>query len=354
METQESLRALLLNYKSLEVLFTASLTVNICVAWTLVLPKICKVISKGFNRVHRSGEHGDDSSRVIPAYCRRFATNLIFIPAMPICGIILLTTTKVLHDPFFEYSTSICLVFSIALGHHVFKTAEVLTYRSRIIHDKPLLVHHLVATATFVSILVWEQNAIIGLVVLFAEGSLVFAEHEREPDHFRRVISLEQESRLRKVGTAVLFVIAVIVKGVIPLSLVAMAFLTSLSDLLKMEYAPLAFFFLSLVFFTAVDVWFFKDLFAEMTRQLSKFPRLPLLFVPVPRTTTKVDSDTTAINNEGLKSLMLAKNSLAGSVNITENVWKKDKKLNDETPPLRSNTPTDHNVQLFVDIDLGE
>lgn len=274
---------------------------------------------------------------------------------MPICGIVLLTTTKVLHNPFFEYGTSISLVFSIALGHHVFKTAEVLTYRTQIIHHKPLLVHHLVATATFVSILVWEQNAIIGLVVLFAEGSLVFAEHEREPDHFRRVIFLRQESRLRKIATAVLFMIALIVKGVVPLSLVAMVFLTSLSDLLKMEYAPLAFFFLSLVFFAAVDIWFFRDLLAEMTRQLSKSPRLPMIFVPVPRKTTKGDSDSTAINNEGLKSLMLAKNSSAGSINITENVWEKDKKLSEETPPLASNnTPADHQGHLFVDIDLGE
>ena len=275
---------------------------------------------------------------------------------MPVCGIILLINSDVLQNPFFTYNGSYCLVFSVALGHYVFKTAEVLTFKSDIFHYKPLLVHHIVAMATYVSILVYEQNAIMGLVILFVEGSLIFAEHEQE--HFRRVISLRQESKLRKIGTAVAFVIALIVKGVVPVSLIVIAFLTSISGLLKMSYVPLAFFFLSLVFFAAVDLWFFRDALAEFSRQYSRFPRLPMIIVPVPRKSSKASPPTTAINNEGLKKLLLARDGLAGSINITENaLWEKDLNLSQETPailPLESTTPTEIKGQLVVDIDLNE
>lgn len=275
---------------------------------------------------------------------------------MPVCGIILLTNSNVSRDPFFDYGGSFCLVFSIALGHYVFKIAEVLTFRTNILHYKPLLVHHFVAMATFISILVFEQNTIMGLVILFVEGSLAFAEHEQE--HFRHVICLREESKLRKIGTAVAVLVAVIIKGIVPVSLIIIAFLTSMTELLNMSYVPLAFFFLSLVFFAAVDLWFFRDALAEFSRQFSKFPRLPMIIVPIPRKTSKQSSPIIAINNEGIKNLLLEKDDLAGSINITENaLWEKDLKFKQETPsilPLESTTPTELKGQLVVDIDLGD
>lgn len=275
---------------------------------------------------------------------------------MPVCGIILLTNSEALQNPFFVYNGCFCLVFSMALGHYVFKTGEVLTFRSEIFHYKPLLVHHIVAMATYISILIYEQNGIMGLVILFVEGSLVFAEHEQE--HFRRVISLTEASKLRKIGSTVLILLALIVKGVIPISLIVIAFLTSSSELLKMSYVPLAFFFLSLVFFAAVDIWFFRDALAEFSRQFARFPRLPMIVVPVSRKSAKESTPSIAINNEGLKRLLQARDGLAGSINITENdLWQKDLNLCQETSsilPLESTTPTEIKGQLIVDIDLNE
>lgn len=272
------------------------------------------------------------------------------------CGIILLTNSNILEDPFFEYNGTFCLIFSVALGHYVFKTAEVVTFKSGILHYRPLLVHHLVAMATYISILASEENTIMGLVILFVEGSLVFA--EREQEHFRHLICLREKSKLRKVGTAVIFTIAVIIRGIVPVSLIAISFLTSVSKLLQMSYVPLAFFFLSLVFFAAVDLWFFRDALAVFSRQFAKFPRLPMIVVPIPRKTPEPTSPLTAIHNEGLKKLLLEKDGFSGSINITENaLWEKDLHLNRETPallPLDCTTPTELKGQLVVDIDLGE
>lgn len=356
METQENAPALSLSYKCLEILFIVSVTVNFCVSWSVILPKLCHAILRGLCHRRRDDQLSEEYWSEIPFFCRRFSTNLIFTLTMPVCGIILLINTDLLHSPFFAYNGSFCLVFSVALGHYVFKTAEVLTFKSAIFHYKPLLVHHVVAMATYISILIYEQNAIMGLVMLFVEGSLVFAEHEQE--HFRRVISLREESKLRKIGTAVAFVLALILKGVIPVSLIIIAFLTSISDLLKMAYVPLAFFFLSLVFFAAVDLWFFRDALAELSRQFARFPRLPMIIVPVPRKSSKASPPTTAINNEGLKKLLLARDGLAGSINITENaLWEKDLNLSQEAPAilqLESTTPTEIKGQLVVDMDINE
>lgn len=293
-------------------------------------------------------------SRLTVYFLISSATNLVFCVALPVCGIVLLTSSDVLQKPFSAFNGSFRLVFSIALGHYIFKTAEVVTFPGEIFHFKPLLVHHLVAMATYVTILKYEQNAIMGVVMLLVEGSLVFAENERE--YFRHVASPREESKVRKFGTVVVFVLAIAVKGVIPVSLIVIAFLTSLNELLKMAYVPLAFFFLSLVFFAAVDLWFFRDACAEVSRQFTRpSPRFngPLIIIPI-HNNSKPSPPTTAINNDGLKKLLLSRDGVAGSVHITENVlWDKDLNLSKDTPailPLESSTPDEVKGQLVIDM----
>lgn len=279
------------------------------------------------------------------------STNLVFCLALPVCGIVLLSSTDILQNPFFIFGGPFRLVFSIALGHYVFKTAEVVTFQREIFHYKPLLVHHLVAMATYVVILTFEENALMGLVMLCVEGSLVFAERERE--RFRHVFSLRQESKLRKFGTVIAFVLAIIIKGIVPISVIVIAFLTALGELLKMSYIPLAFFFLSLVFFASVNAWFFRDAFAEVSRQFTRLPRLPVIIIPI-HNNHKPSPPTTAINNDGLKQLLLSKEGLGSCVNVTENaLWGKDLNLTQDTPaivPLESTTPDEIKGQLVLDM----
>ena len=255
------------------------------------------------------------------------STNLIFYVAMPVCGVILLTSTDVVNDPFFGFNATFRLVFSIALGHYTFKTAEVLFFRREVFHYKPLFVHHLVAGTMFVIILRYEQNAILGLVSLFLEGSLIFAELEQEQWNFS---VFQKSTKLTKIGTSVAFALAVVLKGVFPATLVAIAFTTSSADLLKMSYVPLAFFFLGLVFFAAVDVWFFKDAFAEVSRQFSKQSPLPIIHLRIPTVPL-----TTAINHDGLTKLLEINGGLNGPINITQNaLWNKDWNLPEAWSPV--------------------
>ena len=227
--------------------------------------------------------------------------------------------------------------------------AEVVTFQREIFHFKPLLVHHVVAMATYITILKYEQNAVMGVVMLLVEGSLVFAENERE--YFRHVASPREESKMRKFGSIVVFLFAIAIKGVLPVSLIVIAFLTSLQELLKMSYVPLAFFFLSLVFFAAVDLWFFRDACAEVSRQFSR-PSPRLIIIPIHNSMSS--PPTTAINNDGLKKLLLSRDGVGGSVHITENaLWDKDLNLGRDMPailPLQSSTPDEIKGQLVIDM----
>lgn len=351
METDGFATGLFLSYKDSEILLIVSLTINFCVLWSVILPKLCQAVLRMSSRCQR-GHEMEEQLGEIPVWCRRFSTNHVFCVALPACGIVLLTSTNILQNPFFTFGGSFLLVFSIALGHYVFKAAEVLTFRSEIFHYKPLLVHHVVAMATYAVILIFEENTLMGVVMLCVEGSLIFAEREKE--RFRQEVSFEQESTSRKCVTALVFVLAIIIKGIIPVSIIIIAFLMALNELLRMSYIPLAFFFLSLVFFASVNLWFFRDAFNEVSRQFTRHPRFPVIIIPI-HNNQKPSPPTTAINNEGLKQLLLSKEGLGSCVNVRENsLWGKDElNSSQDAPailPMESSTPEEMKGQLVLEI----
>ncbi|PFX24073.1 uncharacterized protein LOC111332185 [Stylophora pistillata] len=349
MEMDGSATGLFLSYKDLEILLIVSLTINFCVLWSVILPKLCHAVLRVSSRSLR-GQEMEENASEIPVCCRRFSTNLVFCVALPACGIVLLTSTDILQNPFFTFGGPFRLVFSIALGHYVFKAAEVLTFRNEIFHYKPLLVHHVVAMATYVVILIFEENTLMGVVMLCVEGSLVFAEREKE--RFRGEFSFGRESMLRKCATALVFVVATIIKGIVPISMIIIAFLMALNELLRMSYIPLAFFFLSLVFFASVNLWFFRDALTEVSRQFTRLRRPPVIIIPI-HNNQKPTPPTTAINNDGLKQLLLSKDGLGTCVNVTENaLWGKDElNLSQDAPAIlqsESSTPDEMKGQLFL------
>ena len=77
----------------------------------------------------------------------------------------------------------------------------------------------------------------MGVVMLLVEGSLVFAENERE--YFRHVANIREESKMRKFGSVVVFLLAIAIKGVLPVSIIVIAFLTSLDELLILRLVDL-------------------------------------------------------------------------------------------------------------------
>lgn len=243
---------------------------------------------------------------------------------MPVCGFLFLFKTDILQNPFLAFDNKFRIIFSISLGHYVFKSAEVIIFRQEVVHHKPLLVHHLVAITTYATIVHYEQNTVLGVIGLFLEGNLVFAELE----HRDVICVLEhaRTSKLWKVAMVTGALVGVVIKGLVPGFLVVFTFMKSSSDILKMNYVPLAFFFLGLVFFTAVNVWFFKDTFTEIFHHFRRPIHLSEIFV-----THQKHPLTTVINHGGLSKLCHATDH---TVHITcNNLWGHE--LAAESTPLK-------------------
>ena len=71
MVSQGSTPVLFLSYKSLEILFVASVTVNFCVLWSVFLPKLCRAILRGFCHSRRKDDLDEEYSSKLPFFCRR-------------------------------------------------------------------------------------------------------------------------------------------------------------------------------------------------------------------------------------------------------------------------------------------
>lgn len=69
MATQESAPAQPLSYKSLEILLIVSVTVNFCVSWSVILPKLCRTFLRGFGR--KGEDEIEEQSSELPTFCRR-------------------------------------------------------------------------------------------------------------------------------------------------------------------------------------------------------------------------------------------------------------------------------------------
>lgn len=236
---------------------------------------------------------------------------------------ILLCKTNVLQNPFFHFDQVLAIVFAINAGFYVFRIAQITYYHTKILHYQALLIHHTVAIATYLIIIHFEQNAISGLIGLLMEGNLVFTEFER----LLRILKVEKLSRIWKVNMVSQAVAAVLWKAVIPVGLLIYVFTNSSEDLFRMNYSALAFFFLSLVFFSCVNFWFIKDVLYKCWLYFRRTNTSPAVTV---YSLSEKGLVSTIINHDGL--LKLSNQQCHGAeVNITCNaLWESEEKLYDE------------------------
>jgi hypothetical protein len=150
---------------------------------------------------------------------------------------------------------------------------------------------------------------------LLLKGSFAFAEFDNEK--FSKAVRQQQPSMPLKVTFVGMLAVSVILKGLLPGLLVVFSIVTSSADLLRMQYIPLAFFFLSLVFFAAVAGWFFKDAFCGL-RHIFRRSKPKYLY------DIKHQPFTSLINHNGLEKLM-EKGNGTGILHIKCNdLWDKE------------------------------
>lgn len=153
----------------------------------------------------------------------------------------------------------------------------------------------------------------MGLVGLLLKGSFAFAEFDYE--RLSKVLKKKKSSSTLMVASTALFLVAIFIKGLVPGFLILVSVANSSGQLLTMQYVPLAFFFLSLVFFSAVSGWFIKDAFYSL-KDMMQFQRHRVL--------TKLQQPKTVINHQGLVQLIEGSNGSA--IVRCNDLWEKDLK----------------------------
>lgn len=230
--------------------------------------------------------------------------------ALPICSIVLTFTSNVLQNPFFAFDRPLRIAFSVAVGQYSYKIAESL-YLHKTINYKPVLIHHSVVITIYVVILYYEQCAVMGVVGLLLKGSFAFAEFDYE--RFSKVLKMRNSSTTLMVISSAVFVVAVVLKGLVPGSLILYSVAMSSRELLKVHYVPLAFFFLSLVFFSALSGWFIKDALYCLKDMLYCDRHIEL---------AQLQKPTTVVNHQGLVQLLEATHGTA--IVRCNDLWDRD------------------------------
>ena len=69
MTAQENAPTQTLSHKSLETLLIVSVTVNFCVSWSVILPKMCRAVLRGFGR--KREQEIDQLASDMPSICQR-------------------------------------------------------------------------------------------------------------------------------------------------------------------------------------------------------------------------------------------------------------------------------------------
>ena len=170
-------------------------------------------------------------------------------------GIILLFTSNVLQDPLLHTNETLKIIVSSSLGWQLFKILQNIFDPDKTAkHSNISNVLRLVTVFTNASTLTYEQNTLLSMLGLVVEPHTIFLRIEK----LCRILKLRESSSMYFAFTVVSFLTAVLLRAIFPLAIIVVASKFHLNEIMYMDYIPLAIFFLSLVFFTAANVWLIK------------------------------------------------------------------------------------------------
>lgn len=168
------------------------------------------------------------------------------------------------------------------------------------------LIHHTVTVVCYGLFLAYNQNVLLGLIGILMETTTVFEsvgrclkeQDKRNTKHYRRLVLLS-------------CAMTICFRGIIPITFLIIATLQQTP--FSMDYAPLTVFFLSIIFFSVVNVWLI----------LTGFQRLVKLFGDKSQTLSldNYTSDRPRLSPDGrptARQLEVSKNNL-GYVRPYEN-----------------------------------
>lgn len=247
---------------SITSLFVISLTINVGVLASIVLPAFFHLILSRLLKGSRYLVLYNEATYENPAFFRRVYLDILFNGAAMITGTLLLCTSNIFTDPFFAFSQTLEVAFSVVMGWHLFKIFQTICDPDESAkHSKITSVLRIVAVALYSSTLIYKQSAILGTIGLTVEGHALFF----KLDKLWRVLKVNQKSRFYFVSALSTCISALVLRAAYPLFTLIIITKLHWNQIILVDYLPLAIFFLCLVFYTAANVWFVKVAFDPFT-----------------------------------------------------------------------------------------
>lgn len=178
------------------------------------------------------------------------------------CGLYCTSLKDTFTKPLRNTSSTVLVIFSVYLGNYVYKFCQDFLLRREHPLYKIDLLHHFVTVTAYAVLIVYKQNSISGVIGLLFEGSvLVF-----DLNSLLRLLGVSKNGCLFLCTSVLRFIVTVFLRAICPIAILVTT-LTRHSPL-TLEYVPLGFFFMNIVFFSMINGWHVKISFESLKKRL--------------------------------------------------------------------------------------
>lgn len=299
---------------------TVSLTVNCCALLMVVIPRVReKVLATSSLKRYKTLTNICRHYAEKPLVLSKILSNQVILCLLVISSIVSISASDVIRYPFHSeipdsgQMVFIKTLFSINIGRYIFIIVEMIlsTRAVSVAKSRANAVHHIVTVVCYILFLAYEENLLIGLVGILTESTSVLddvsrycKERDRRHTKFHRRLVV-----FNCVGT-------ICFRGVIPTVFLVIAMFQQ--SPFTMAYVSLTVFFLSIIFFSVINVWQILLGLQRLFNQLSEKSRS----LDGVLTETEIVRPTFGTlvrhNSRGAVQLKIAKNNL-GYVKPYEN-----------------------------------
>ena len=158
--------------------------------------------------------------------------------------------------------TTFLIIFSVYLGNYVYKFFQDFLLRKENPLYKINLLHHFVTATAYGVLIVYRQNSISGVIGLLFEGSVLVFEF----NSLLRLLGVNRNSWFFLCVSTLRLVVTVLLRAICPTVLLVITLSTH--SPLSLEYVPLGFFFMNIVFFSMINGWHVKISFESLKKRL--------------------------------------------------------------------------------------
>ena len=178
------------------------------------------------------------------------------------CGMYCISSKDTFDNPLLNTPSNFLFIFCVYLGNYVYKFCQDFLLRSKLPLYKINLLHHFVTASTFSVLIVYRQNSISGVAGLLFEGSVIIFDLTT----LIRLLGANKNGLLFLYVSVFRFVVTILLRAICPIALLVLTL--SQHSPLSLEYVPLGFFFMNIVFFSMINGWHIKTSFDSLKKRL--------------------------------------------------------------------------------------